>query len=504
MGLMRIIILIYCVLLTACASSLSEVGRDKVASYHQGYIPDSALAKYFASLQADDHHDKTGFYALSTGDEALLARIALIESAQHSLDLQYYIFSGDETSQIVLWRLYEAAKRGVKIRLLLDDMQSRDDQILAQLDAHPNIEIRLFNPRLNRASRVFAFLSDFSRLNYRMHNKSLTADGVATIVGGRNIGNEYFSFNNAVEFGDFDLLMVGTAVEQTAQQFDLYWNSEPSIPVTSLVELKADPTPSTLDDYFSAADLKAPFQNGQYDVSRLALFEQLKQGTLVLHWGHARLLYDLPDKVNHHSMVLAQEIGQDFRSAKHSIVVVSPYFVPTEAGTQALIYAAQRGVDIMIVTNSLASNDVFAVHGWYAKYREDLLRHGIKLWEIKASAEIKRQWSLIGSQRASLHAKMLVIDNTELIVGSMNWDPRSTHLNTEMAVSIVQPTYATLLVEKLDEGIKSAAYELRLEDGEIVWFDRESGERFTHEPEASVWRRMGSWLSGVLPIESLL
>lgn len=222
------------VLISACSSIQPREPSEKSTSFQFGYQSDSALAEFFESYDKDPNSD-TGFYPLNQGNDALLARIALIESAEKSLDLQYYIYRSDETSQLITWRLYEAAQRGVRVRLLLDDMQKRNDAGMAELNVHPNIEIRLFNPHHYRDARVFALASDFERLNRRMHNKSLISDSVSAIVGGRNIGNEYFSFESNVEFGDFDLMLYGEAVTQTADQFDLYWNSLYAIPMEWIV-----------------------------------------------------------------------------------------------------------------------------------------------------------------------------------------------------------------------------------------------------------------------------
>lgn len=491
--------------LMSCSGSLKNLAESKHASYQLGYQSGSPLATYFERLRRDSNQTTlTGFHSLGSGDDALLARIALIESATHTLDLQYYIFGDDETSQIVTWRLYEAAQRGVRVRLLLDDMQRRDDAVMARLSTHPNIEIRLFNPHLIRISRPLSFLHSVSRLNHRMHNKSITADGVAAIVGGRNIGNEYFSFANQVEFGDFDLLLFGPVVTQTASQFDLYWNSEHTVPVSALVSLSDKERKAPLSTLFDTDALAAPFKSGDYDITRLALFEHLKQGTLALHWGNATLWFDLPEKVNTRQSALTEKLVNHLVKANDSIVLVSPYFVPTKAGTQALIDAAGRGVDITIVTNSLASNDVFAVHGWYAKYRKALLESGITLWEMKASAELKRQWSLIGSKRASLHAKFIAVDNANVIVGSMNWDPRSANLNTEMAVVIEAPEYTRLAVDRLHSALPRGAFKVELQNGELAWRDPATGSVYDSEPEASIWKRMGAWLAGILPIEGLL
>lgn len=490
-------------LVSACSSIQPKDPSEKSTSFQLGYQEDSALAEFFESY-GKDPKSETAFYPLNQGNDALLGRIALIESAEKSLDLQYYIYRSDETSQLITWRLYEAAKRGVRVRLLLDDMQKRNDAGMAELNAHPNIEIRLFNPHQYRDARVFALASDFERLNRRMHNKALIADSVSAIVGGRNIGNEYFSFESNVEFGDFDVMLFGEVVTQTADQFDLYWNSIYAVPMEWIVPEADKVADRAIQAQVRTLELEEKFSTGPYNFKELDLYEELQQGNLKLYWGKGEVWFDLPDKIATQESQLIANLGELLENVDSSFVLISPYFVPTESGTKALTDAAKRGIDITIVTNSLASNDVFAVHGWYAKYREDLVKAGIKLWEVKASAKIKSKWSLTGSSRASLHAKLMMIDENKLFVGSMNWDPRSAELNTEMAVVIEQPEYVQKQQTVLPEQLKENAYKVVLKDGDITWLDLETGEVFDSEPEASVWRKMGAWFSGILPIEDQL
>ncbi|MGR5484591.1 phospholipase D-like domain-containing protein [Vibrio alfacsensis] len=491
------------ILISACSSIQPRDPSEKSTSFQYGYQEDSSLAKFFGS---DNREPKTntGFYPLNQGHDALLARIALIESAGKSLDLQYYIYRNDETSQLITWRLYEAAQRGVRIRLLLDDMQKRNDAGMAELNAHPNIEIRLFNPHQYRDARLFAFANDFERLNRRMHNKALIADSVSAIVGGRNIGNEYFSFESNVEFGDFDLMLYGETVQQTADQFDLYWNSLYAIPMEWIVPGSEKVSDEIIQAQVKKLQLKEKFSTGTYNFKELTLYQKLQQGTLKLYWGRGRVWFDLPDKIATQESQLVDNLSELLASIEHSFVLISPYFVPTESGTKALAEAAKRGVNITIITNSLASNDVFAVHGWYAKYRKDLVEAGIQLWEVKASASIKNKWSLTGSSRSSLHAKAMLIDEHTLFVGSMNWDPRSAELNTEMAVVIEQPEYVQESLHQLPQQLRANAYQIILRDGDIAWLDVTTGETLHSEPEASVWRKMGAWFSGILPIEDQL
>lgn len=489
--------------LSACSSIEQRDPSEKSTTFQYGYQSDSALAHYFEAY-GKDPKTETGFYPLNQGHDALLARISLIESAQKSLDLQYYIYRGDETSNFITWRLYEAAERGVRIRMLLDDMQKRNDKMMAALNAHPNIEIRLFNPHQYRSARFWGFATDFDRLNRRMHNKSLIADSVAAVVGGRNIGNEYFSFESEVSFGDFDLLLYGESVQQTADQFDLYWNSVYAEPMEWVFPGSEQVSDSVIKKQVDKLQLEEKFSKGRYNFTNLDMYKELTQHKLNLYWGNGEIWFDLPDKVATHKSQLIGNLSELLKSVDHSFVLISPYFVPTEAGTKALTNAAKRGVDITIITNSLASNDVFAVHGWYSKYRQELLASGIDIWEVKASAKLKSKWSLTGSSRASLHAKAMLIDQKTLFVGSMNWDPRSAKLNTEMAFVIEQQEYVQSFLATLPEILNNNAYHVTLREGDIVWTDNKNGQEYDSEPEAGMWRKMGAWFSGILPIEDQL
>ncbi|MGR5220510.1 phospholipase D family protein [Vibrio parahaemolyticus] len=494
------------IVLSGCVSSSIEPSRfEKTPSFTIINDEPTRLDDYF-SREVASHSliDETGFYPLDKGHDALLARLAIIETAQASIDVQYYIFRDDEAGNLLAWRLFEAAERGVRVRLLLDDMQKYDDNDLVSFSSHPNIEIRMFNPHHLRSARGIAMLSDFKRLNHRMHNKSLTVDGVVSIIGGRNVGNEYYSIESNVEFSDLDLLMVGKSVRQVNRQFDLYWNSDYSVPVEWLTSKRLQYTDADMGVWVNELGLEEKFSGGTYDFSKLPLYSDLINGTIELYWGVGNLLYDLPNKPDSKQSTLIDSLGAVLEEGKSSLVLISPYFVPTESGTKELIQAVKDGREVIIITNSLASNDVFAVHGWYAKYRKQLVEGGVQLWEVKSNAEIKKNWSLTGSSRSSLHTKAVVIDKKKLFVGSMNWDPRSAHLNTEMGVVIEQHEYAQKVYREILKEIPTTAYEIQVVDDDVVWFDYTTGDTLTSEPDASFWRRMGAWFSGILPIEEQL
>ncbi|WP_394166044.1 phospholipase D family protein [Photobacterium piscicola] len=487
--------------LIGCAQPLSTI---KTATYsNTDNYNTTLLKKTLPYIQANPN--KTAFYPLGDGQAALLARLAIIESAQKTVDVQYYIYRDDATSHLLTWYLYQAAERGVRVRLLLDDMQNRDDQFLANLSAHPNVEVRLFNTFGNRSFKPLSFLTDFDRLNRRMHNKAIIADGVFAITGGRNIGDEYFSANNNVEFGDFDLLMMGKIIPQVSRQFDEYWNSKPATPIEMLVTEAHLPTADQLQQWKKA---QKQYLTSDYarSLKQHPMAKKLSNQTLPFYWADAELVYDTPYKVkNSQDDLLLHHLSAMISQAKTDFLLISPYFVPTEAGVKALVKAAKRGLNITIVTNSLASNDVFAVHGWYAKYRKDMLESGIKLYEIKTDPKIKKKHSWLGNSRSSLHAKTFIIDRKKVFVGSFNFDPRSAYLNTELGVIVDSQAFSDIFYADLDRLLEKSAYRLSLDNNnDIIWTDDTNGKQFDSEPDSGVILKIGAWLAGALPIEKHL
>ncbi|WP_418114046.1 phospholipase D family protein [Vibrio scophthalmi] len=465
------------------------------------------LATHYMSENQTSAADQSGFYPLSDGQEALLARIALIENSEQSLDLQYYIYRDDSTSSLLTHAIFQAAERGVRVRILLDDMQSRSDSDMAALAAHDNIELRLFNAFDNRVLRMLDFLTNFSQMNRRMHNKALIADSAFAIAGGRNIGDEYFAANHDVDFGDFDLLLAGNSVAEISHQFDLYWNSTPATPIEALVEVGQAPTAEQVTQW--QRQLRNHFDGSEYsaNINQLPLMRALNGKTLPLYWGEAKVYYDQPSKVYQpdQSQLMLHSLGDILSQADSSFVLVSPYFVPTQAGTDLLTKAAQEGLDITIITNSLASNDVFAVHGWYAKYRKQLIESGINLYEVKADPQAKKNYSWLGSSRTSLHAKTFVIDGRKIFAGSFNFDPRSAFLNTEMGVLINAPEFVTDALMNVDDILHKSAYQLMLDNqGNLLWINHQTHRRYDSEPDTSIWLRIGAWIAGILPIETQL
>lgn len=465
---------------------------------------DTGLGRATAALVAA-HPGTSGVYALRAGQDALAARIRLAAAAERSLDVQYYIWHADASGRLLFAALRAAADRGVRVRLLLDDANTAGlDPTLAALDAHPNIEIRLFNPFVHRSRRSLDYASSFSRATRRMHNKSFTIDNQVTIVGGRNVGDEYFDGPDAVSFEDLDVIAVGPVVHEVSSAFDQYWASESSYPLDRLVPAGA-PAPESRP----AAELLA-YANG---VSNGDFAQDLLHGKLALEWAPARMVCDDPVKGLGKALpeqLLMQRLRSIVGEPRSEVELVSPYFVPATWGTAFLIGLAHHGVRIRILTNSLESTDVPAAHAGYVRRRRQLLEAGIELYELQRAApgaEPGAGKKLRASSAASLHAKTFAVDGARVFVGSFNFDPRSAELNTEMGLVIDSPVLAQRIAATFDQGIPARAYRVELSNtGNIVWVGHVAGEqvRLQTEPGTTFWQRAKLRLLAALPLEWIM
>jgi putative cardiolipin synthase len=501
-------------LVSGCANLPSLEGRATSTAFVD--TSGTSLGRALAPEVAADP-TKTGIYPLADPHAAFAARLLLAAAAEKSLDAQYFVWENDQTGYLLLQALVQAAERGVRVRLLLDDYYTGDlDRTIAALDANPNIEVRLYNPLVPRVARNLSLLTDFARVNRRMHNKSFTVDNQVSVVGGRNIGNEYFAAGSGVAFADLDVIAAGAAVADVSKEFDLYWNSASAYPAGSIV---GAPRPE------DAANLQAQFASIRADpdsitflraVQETSIVRNLLDHTLDFEWVKACLIYDDPAKTLERDagsdILLLPELIRTMGPAENSLDLVSPYFVPGESGTAALEALARRGVKVRILTNSLASTDVKAVHSGYARRREDLLRAGIILYELKSTAaqqshEHDQPWFGLGTLSA-LHAKTLAVDRSRGFVGSFNFDPRSELLNTEMGLVIYSPTFAQRLAQTFETLVPRVAYEVRVApNGQTLqWIERTAtGElRYDIEPETTFSLRLGVGLLELLPIEPLL
>ena len=459
--------------------------------------------------------ETSGFRLLPSGSFAFEARVALARRAQRTLDLQYYLFHDDEAGRALSREILAAALRGVRVRVLLDDIATQgQDAMLAQLSTHPNLEIRLFNPfaggRANLVTRVLASTFDAARVNHRMHNKLFVADNAMAITGGRNIGNEYFMQGSASNFIDLDVFAAGVIVPQMSAVFDQFWNSDYAYPVQAFAAFKLDNKPLPADPV--AVPELAP--EARDPLGYAPLGAEIDRGKLALTWASARVVADAPSKV---AGVTALTLGDTashmilrlMDSAQSDVLVISPYFVPGKIGIAAMQRLAKRGIRMAVLTNSLGANDSPLVHIGYARYRRAMLKLGVHLYELSPTRAQKRdRVGLFGSSRASLHAKVVAIDRKRLFIGSLNLDARSARTNTEMGILIDSAPLTTQLYALLKADNENSSYELRLapDSGALEWVARDDGTEtiLTSEPDVNVLLQLGLWLISPLAPEELL
>ena len=454
---------------------------------------------------------KTGAILLPDGLDAFAARAISARQAGRSLDLQYYIWHDDLTGHLLMHEAWQAAERGVRVRMLLDDINSSGkDAALLALDAHANIEIRVYNPFRNRdgVGRLIEMVQRMFSATYRMHNKAWIADGRVAVVGGRNIGVEYFDAAGDTNFRDLDLLLFGPAVAQAGTIFDTFWNSEAVVPIA---QLSRKPR-RTLDTVLAqiADEAKGPGARRYLDrVDTSPNVRAYLEQALSPYWSdRLRVLSDPPLKWKvSRSEGLATELMEVVRTARKRALLISPYFVPGDDGVFALAQLVrERDVHVAVITNSLAANDVVAVHGGYSKYRPALLKTGVKLHEMRAQPS--QGSSLFGSSGASLHTKAFVVDDRHGFIGSFNIDPRSIDLNTEMGVLFDDPAMALALRKEFERlASPDLSYWVYLGgEGDVRWLDRTADPPVTldTEPGASRWQRIQARVVRWLPVESQL
>lgn len=515
----RIVVLFSVTLVIGCSSTRLDVPRP--ISYAIERPQDTVLWRTFAS-QLVATPGQSGFRLLVSGQEAFLARAALAEAAERTLDLQYYIIGEDATATLLLYRALRAAQRGARVRMLIDDMYAVGrDFDLAGFAAHPNVEVRVFNPFVRRGpfgiSRLFEFIGDSARLNRRMHNKLWVADNAVAVLGGRNLGDAYFNVGGETDFADLDVLAAGPVVTDISRSFDEYWNSELAVPIGAFVREPpgADQADLLLARMAAAAER---FRDTEYAKTLRAtdLGRLIRSGQLTLVSAPARILYASPDMPQTTTSVQQGDISAVLRNtieaARREVILVSPYFIPSERGIGVLCSLAKRGVRVRVLTNSLASTDVPIVHAGYAKYRPPLLTCGVELHELRPSPTRTGSARVGLSSGASLHAKAVMVDRASVLIGSMNLDPRSRLLNTEVAVLAESAVLGEQLGALFDDAVSpDQAFRVELTglnsgQEQLVWTGSADGqpERYTSEPLASWWRRIMASLLGALAPEELL
>ncbi|OON40721.1 hypothetical protein BTJ39_06460 [Izhakiella australiensis] len=464
--------------------------------------------------RVQSHPGVSGVHPLADSLDAFAARYLLIEMAEKRLDIQYYIWQNDLSGRLLFSALLDAADRGVAVRLLLDDNNTIGmDDVLRELNAHPQIEVRLFNAFSFRTLRALGYLTDFARLNRRMHNKSFTVDGTATIVGGRNVGDAYFGAGKEPVFSDLDVLAVGPVVAEVEKDFLRYWNSRAVVPLSSVIggEKALDRSqiklPRAWRDSTKARRYLHRLQHSSF-------LRRLESGELNFIWAETRLLSDDPRKGLGRAKagtLLPQRLLEVIGKPQQQFDIISAYFVPTRSGVAQLLSLVRRGVKIAVLTNSLAANDVSVVHAGYARWRKKLLRHGVALYELKPDSERRtpHDRGITGNSGSSLHAKTFSVDMRKVFIGSFNFDPRSAMLNTEMGLLIESETLAGDIHRRFHDSMRDRAWTLRLDKwGRVNWVEHPGeGEKervHKHEPQTRFIQRLLVRLVWHLPIEWLL
>lgn len=522
--MLRLIIKSFVELFLKVFSALTDKRRKKSQfkrishALHEAHI--STIDLKIKTL-IDQHSPKSGFYLLEKNLDAFISRRNLINKAEVTLDLQYYYFHGDTSGRLIAQSLVEAANRGVRVRLLLDDIDTLGaDEPIALVNAHPEIEVRIFNPFYFRGLMRYLEIINISRVGRRMHNKAIIADNAQAIIGGRNIGDIYFSADPETLFLDIDLLSVGPIVNHISNSFDEYWNSRWAIPVD---DLYARPNKT-----YAQGRIKTFIKRHLQDV-RVTDYSQALASSdlhdtnsvseLPLVWSDAQLFYDAPSKIDESVQAASRQLKNDLHevvnSAKESLTIVSPYFVPGEQGVEWFRNIIKKGIKVNVFTNSLAATDVVAVHSGYVNYRYDLLDAGVNLYELKptAYAREKKKFKLlqVGS-RTSLHAKTIIVDHHKVFIGSPNLDPRSRELNTEIGLLIDNEKLANQ-VKDMFAGItqKRNSYHITLEKGaagqrKLAWISEEEGQQkiVYSEPEVGFWRKLSVQILRLVPMEEFL
>ena len=515
-----------------CSIAITVAGCSTLPKHKIESIPESALqvdtaqttlAQIIQPLQ-EQHPDLTGYLVLFEPLEALATRLSLIDKAEKRLDLQYYIWDNDKVGSLALHALIRAADRGVKIRLLIDDNNAKSTEgIFLALAQHPNIEVKLFNPYRFRKYRALDMILDLKRINRRMHNKSFIADHQVALIGGRNMTNQYYNVSDNYQFSDVDVMLVGTAVKDISHSFDEYWSHEYAYKVQEVVNQSAhhlsyESLKRQLDEHYE----RVTVQNYLDLTSNSQAIDSLMSRDIQLDWVKAEVVKDSPDKIKSKAKKkehLNFQLIQHLEQPEKNVDLISAYFVPEKKGAKMLTDLAKDGVKVRVLTNSFKANDVAVVHAFYGKYRQNLLEHGVQLYEFlpalnkndldKNTEDLakKAKVSIKGLSRSSLHAKLMALDEKQVFIGSFNFDPRSAYLNTEIGVLLNSPPLAQAVHTTMDENLSKYAYKLVLDANKKITWQRQTPQGpiiYTKEPRMKWWQRAGIKMLSWLPIEGFM
>jgi putative cardiolipin synthase len=500
---LKALFVLACLALAGC-NALPQRPNDIQASY-------KATPTYNETLQArlnGQNPADSGVLLLVDARQALAARLAMIDTATVSIDVQYYIWAADAVGSLIIHRLIDAAKRGVRVRMLVDDTSVfGKDEPLMSLHAHPNIEIRAFNPFRFRMQgrpvrRVLDVVSGAKRLNRRMHNKVLAIDNAAAIVGGRNLADEYFGANPERSFRDIEVFTVGPVVDGVSKSFDDYWNSQWAYPLDTLSKVRRRGV--TIDDVIERLKQNSADLASQLRLTDLRTFLDEHQENL--RWCEVEVLVDPSTKLaaeTRQASPVIQRLVELAQQSEHEILIENAYFIPGTLGVDALSRLPQRNVTVKVLTNSLASNDAGVSHAGYKNYRKALLAADIDLYELRADAALRSDFEFSAVQLAGLHSKATTFDRRIAFIGSFNLDPRSTFINTEIGLLIHDRGFTEELAQSMESSMQAEnAWRLQLNNqGKLRWH---SGKVERREPPASLSKRFTAWLLALLPLEGQL
>lgn len=469
--------------------------------------PFDILSTPISSVYKDElikNPQKSGAMLIKSGKVAFLHRIALVRMARHSVELQTYIYENDVTSRILMHELKLAADRGVKVRIIVDDNGlSSDTSDIMILNYHPNIQVKVFNPYKYRSKvlKYPQFLFNISRLNYRMHNKLFIVDGSAVIIGGRNVASNYFDDSAEMNFSDTDVLFIGKLAQDALGSFDEYWSYHKSIPVDVFPNHN---NPKELDDLVKDIVSKSVYyqqEKGIFNEAVNLFIESYNAKKFPIYWGNSRLIADSPVKAEggEHISPIIDALDGLWKETKKSIYISAAYFVPGKSGTHDLIMGAKNGIDINILTNSLSSTDASVVYSGWDRYRDDLIKNGIKVYEFRN--EGYKVYNRHNSG-ASLHSKTIVVDDKISWIGSFNLDGRSAIYNTEVIAAFFNEEFAKILRSAMEQDMSEyVSWRLYEDNGKIKWKTNRDGREITatHSPDTTLLKRLTTFLLKIIP-----
>jgi putative cardiolipin synthase len=505
----NLICLLICLIILSGGCATLPDGYPKEQSFVIEHTDNTDLGVAVSRWSASND-GLSGFYPLQSGSDAFAARLRMIERAEVSIDAQYFLMKSDLAGHIFSQELLMAADRGVRVRFLLDDIFSTvSHEELFILDAHKNIGVRLYNPIATRGVFYLNFLGDFKRANRRMHNKSFTVDSQITIVGGRNIADEYFDLNTDTEFEDFDVIAIGQVAADVGESFDLFWNSKRSLPLDAIdVQFTTEQLDKVRVELIN--DFREAHESIYADAMTNPELTDLLENGKSLHPAVWEVISDAPAKLKAPVAVekqhLVNRISELKEMARNEIVVITPYFVPLDSGLEFWKSITDQGIRVVLLTNSLASTNHIAVHSGYSKYRKRLIENGIELYEARVDAIENMQDIPSAPDNRTLHTKLIIIDRELVFAGSLNLDPRSIELNTELGISIASADLAEELANEFFAGLAESAYKVTLDEkGKLIWEGVVDGQQVTEhsEPSSSRWRRLKAWFLKIVPDSQL-